>query len=191
MNTLERPRRVVVLPKWSTQAAAHAAGHLAAHGASHPAPPPVEPSATQVAPLDPVGEASAAGHAMHPAAPQPAPADSLPMHGATEPGTGQLAVPARSHRAHLVAGVLLGAALLLSLGDQCWQRWAEHQQLQATHAQLQLALDKAQQLRTSLDALAADTQRLADGGNLPAQQLVQELRRRGITIHTTAIAPGR
>ena len=47
-------------------------------------------------------------------------------------------------------------------------------------------MDNAGKLRTSLDSLAADTQRLADRGNANAALLVTELKRRGITINPQA-----
>ncbi len=65
------------------------------------------------------------------------------------------------------------------------QLWAAHQQrlnLRAAHAAQQQTVDNAGKLRQSLDALAADTQRMADGGNANAALLVTELSQRGITI---------
>ena len=47
-------------------------------------------------------------------------------------------------------------------------------------------MDNAGKLRTSLDGLAADTQRLADRGNPTAALLVTELKKRGITINPQA-----
>jgi Tfp pilus assembly protein PilN len=55
--------------------------------------------------------------------------------------------------------------------------------LQKAHAAQQQTVDNATKLRGSLDALAADTQRLADAGNPNAGLLVAELRKRGITIN--------
>jgi hypothetical protein len=54
--------------------------------------------------------------------------------------------------------------------------------LQATRQAQQQTVDNAGKLRASLDALAADTQRMADAGNPNAALLVTELRKRGITI---------
>ena len=47
-------------------------------------------------------------------------------------------------------------------------------------------VDSAAKLRASLDALASDTQRLADAGNASAALLVAELRKRGVTINAAA-----
>ena len=82
--------------------------------------------------------------------------------------------------------LLSGLALLGWLGFQAYQLVNERQGLQAAYASQQQTVDNASKLRASLDALAADTQRLADGGNPNAKLLVDELRKRGITINTSA-----
>ncbi len=66
----------------------------------------------------------------------------------------------------------------------------EHNTLAATRLAQQPTVDNAVKLRASLDALAADTQRLADSGNASAAQLVAELRKRGITINPNAQTAG-
>jgi hypothetical protein len=78
-------------------------------------------------------------------------------------------------------------ALAVWLGHQAWQLAADRQSLQAAHAAQQPTVDNAAKLRTSLDALAADTQRLADGGNPNAKLLVDELKKRGVTINPQAV----
>lgn len=82
--------------------------------------------------------------------------------------------------------LLATLALLLGLGWQCYLLLAERDGLQGAHTAQQLTVDNAGKLRGSLDALAADTQRLADAGNPNAALLVAELRRRGITINAKA-----
>jgi hypothetical protein len=83
--------------------------------------------------------------------------------------------------------VLLGSLALLGwLGFQTQQLLNERQTLQGGYASQQQTVDNAGKLRVSLDALAADTQRMADGGNPNAKLLVDELRKRGITISTAA-----
>ena len=77
-------------------------------------------------------------------------------------------------------------ALVVWLGHQAWQLVADRQSLQAAHAAQQPTVDNAAKLRTSLDALAADTQRLADAGNPNAKLLVDELKKRGVTINPQA-----
>lgn len=94
----------------------------------------------------------------------------------------------RRARSPFVPLLLLSAALLLAFGFETAQRLRERQTLQAAHASQQQTVDNAGKLRASLDALAADTQRLADAGNANAVLLVNELRKRGITINAAAQA---
>jgi len=105
-------------------------------------------------------------------------------------GTAATAQAARLRHAHgpFVPLLLLTGALLLAFGMQTVQLLRERQALQAAHAGQQQTVDNAGKLRASLDALAADTQRLADAGNPNAALLVNELRKRGITINAAAQA---
>lgn len=86
--------------------------------------------------------------------------------------------------------------LLATIGLLAWfvlQSWLlmdERAALRAARAAQQQTVDNATKLRQALDALAADTQRLADAGNPNARLLVDELRRRGITIDPNASQPG-
>ena len=80
--------------------------------------------------------------------------------------------------------LLASLALLGWSGFQSIQLFKERQALQAAYASQQQTVDNAAKLRASLDAIAADTQRLADSGNANAKLLVDELRKRGITIST-------
>lgn len=97
--------------------------------------------------------------------------------------------PRRSQHGAFVPLLLMELALLLAFGFQTAQLLRERQALQDAHAGQQQTVDNAGKLRTSLDALAADTQRLADAGNANAALLVSELRKRGITINAAAPAP--
>jgi hypothetical protein len=80
--------------------------------------------------------------------------------------------------------LLGGVALLGFLGFQVWQLSVERQALQAAFISQQQSVDSAGKLRATLDTLAADTQRLADSGNPTARTLVDELKKRGVTIST-------
>jgi hypothetical protein len=80
-------------------------------------------------------------------------------------------------------------ALLAWLGYQAWQLDQDRRQLEVARGNLQPTVETAQRLRRSLDLLAADTQRLADGGNGNAKVLVEELKKRGITINPGAATP--
>ena len=83
----------------------------------------------------------------------------------------------------LVLGLL---ALLSWLVFQTTVLWSERSVLATAHQGQQQTVDNAGKLRGQLDALAADTQRLADTGNTNAALLVAELKQRGITINPNA-----
>ena len=91
-------------------------------------------------------------------------------------------------RSPFVPMLLGGMALLGWLGFQTYGLFTERESLAAAHTAQQQTVDNAGKLRTSLDALAADTQRIADAGNPSARLLVDELRKRGITINAPAAA---
>jgi len=82
--------------------------------------------------------------------------------------------------------LLMALTLVGAFGLQAVQRFTERQALQAAYAGQQQTVDNAGKVRASLDALAADTQRLADAGNANAALLVAELSKRGITINAAA-----
>ena len=94
-------------------------------------------------------------------------------------------------RSAFVPLLLGGLAVLGWLGFQAQQLYAERQALQAAYASQQQTVDNSAKLRASLDTLAADTQRLADAGNPNARALVDELKKRGVTINpaSTPAAP--
>ena len=98
------------------------------------------------------------------------------------------AAPAAPRSAFLPL-LLAGLALLGWLVFQLQQQVAERQLLQATYASQQQTVDSSGKLRASLDALAADTQRLADSGNPNARALVDELKIRGVTINSANTPP--
>lgn len=132
-----------------------------------PAPPP-EPGTR--------GADLAAGAERSAAAPQAERSRGSRQH------PGRLSSPEVTH-SPFVPLLLSGLALLGWLGYQTQQLVKEREGLRAAHASLQLTVDNAGKLRASLDALAADTQRLANAGNANAKLLVDELRKRGITIN--------
>ena len=120
-------------------------------------------------------------------APEPAkaPASFAPdTHFAAlpEPASAPQAAAARTRTAF--APLLLGLlAVTAWMAHHAWLLNQDRQQLQAAQATLQPTVEKSAGLRQSLDRLAADTQRLADAGNGNARVLVDELRKRGITIN--------
>ena len=98
-------------------------------------------------------------------------------------------MPGESDLSSPFVPVLLSALALLGwLGFQTWQFYGERQALQTVYASQQQTVENSSKLRASLDALAADTQRMADSGNSNAKLLVDELKKRGITINTTPAA---
>ena len=92
-------------------------------------------------------------------------------------------------RGPFVPMLLGGVALLGMLAFQSAQLLMDREALQATHASQQQTVDNAGKLRTSLDTLAADTQRMADAGNANARVLVEELKKRGVTINAAQATP--
>jgi hypothetical protein len=84
--------------------------------------------------------------------------------------------------------LLLAAALVTWFGFQTYQLTSERQQLTALRAGQDAQVEAAGKLRASLDAVAAETARMAAGGNVNARMLVEELRKRGITINPTTPA---
>lgn len=73
---------------------------------------------------------------------------------------------------------------------QSYQLVQEQAALKTLHANQETLMQNAVKLRAQLDAIAGDTQRLANAGNANAQAIVNELRRRGITINPEAKPPG-
>jgi len=78
---------------------------------------------------------------------------------------------------------LMLLALIVWLGFQTVQLWSERSSLRAASASQAVQIEQSQKLRTALDAFAADTARLAAAGNANAQLLVDELKKRGVTIN--------
>ena len=117
---------------------------------------------------------------------QPVPADR--DHSSAGVTAHTMPAPHRSYSPFVP--VLLGALALLGwLCFQTYQLLNERQALQAAYVTQQQTVDNSAKLRASLDALAADTQRMADSGNPNARLLVDELRKRGITINPAASTP--
>ncbi|MCB1933979.1 MAG: hypothetical protein KDI45_16130, partial [Candidatus Accumulibacter sp.] len=82
--------------------------------------------------------------------------------------------------------LLVVLAVFLWSGFQCYQLVGERQSLLTAHASQQRALDESARVRGSLDALARETAVLADRGNASARLIVDELRKRGVTINPNA-----
>ena len=98
--------------------------------------------------------------------------------------TAPAATPAPGHSAFVPVLISL-LALSAWAGAQLIELSSQRTNLQTAHASQQQTVDNAAKLRASLDALASDTQRLANAGNASAALLVDELRKRGVTINLT------
>ena len=110
---------------------------------------------------------------------------AMPTAAATSAAANKHAAPPHSA---FVPLLLAGLAVLVVLGWQTYLLASEREALNSAHAAQQQTVDNAGKLRASLDALAADTQRLAERGNANAALLVTELKKRGITINPQAAA---
>lgn len=78
--------------------------------------------------------------------------------------------------------------LILLLATVSWSSFqllqlaAEAQTLEITKGSQDASLQQAQRVRQALDTLATETRKLAEGGNANAKLILEELRKRGITI---------
>lgn len=112
-----------------------------------------------------------------------------------------VAILSRSEpRRGVVAGSHAGPSLFwpVAVATTAFLAWTSFQTVQlvteagalsANHAQQEALVQNATKLRQSLDAIAAQTQRLADQGNPNARGLVDELRKRGVTINAVGTTP--
>ena len=80
---------------------------------------------------------------------------------------------------------LLAVAILLWVGFQTSQLIRERQGLRTLKDGQEAQVQTSQKVRASLDAVATGTLKLADQGNPNARLIVDELRKRGITINPT------
>jgi hypothetical protein len=98
--------------------------------------------------------------------------------------------PSADTRSAFVPLLLMSLAVLCWLSFQSLQLVREREQLTTLRASQEAPLEAATKLRASLDAVAVATSRFADAGNPSARLIVDELRKRGITINQPAAAPG-
>jgi hypothetical protein len=82
--------------------------------------------------------------------------------------------------------LLLLIGLLVWSGAQMSQLFSERSTLRTMLSNQATPFAASQKLRVQLDAIASGTQRLADQGNQNARLVVEELRKRGITINPAA-----
>jgi len=92
------------------------------------------------------------------------------------------APPAHRRYGAFLPALLVSLAVVASLGFQCFQLVREQQRLESAMSSLETQQQTAVKLRASLDAVATATARLAADGNANARIVVEELRKRGVTI---------
>lgn len=80
--------------------------------------------------------------------------------------------------------MLMATALVGWFGLQTYELAGDRKQLTTIMTTQETQVAAAMKIRTALDSLAADTQRLANAGNINARVIVEELRKRGVTINT-------
>jgi hypothetical protein len=83
----------------------------------------------------------------------------------------------------LLSGAIVGWFLF-----QTYELVGDRRQLTAIRATQETQVAAALKIRSGLDSLAASTQRLANAGNANAKVIVDELRKRGVTINPDAAA---
>jgi hypothetical protein len=110
--------------------------------------------------------------------------DSDPMAAGLPLGTGPADGPAPAAPRHepWLAVAILALSLLGYFGYQTFNLARERQSLRAALASQEPALQRAQRVRTHVDAVARGIQDLARHGNANAASIVEQLARRGITI---------
>ncbi len=86
--------------------------------------------------------------------------------------------------------LVLGLVLLGWFGFQSFELRAERDAMRSAIGNQDKPVADSKKLRESLDAIARGTAQLADGGNPNARLLVDELKRRGITISPNQPAAG-
>ena len=94
-----------------------------------------------------------------------------------------------STRSPLAVPLLLTVvALFLMLAFQAWQLMRTREALTQVREAQEGSLVETIKFRDRINALAADTQRLADGGNAAAREVVEALRQQGINYKATPAA---
>jgi hypothetical protein len=127
---------------------------------------------------------------MHPAeSPRPIP---RPPEALAPPGVAPIQHESRRVSRHDAQAHGPSAFAPLMVFFFAWLAWAvfqavqlheENKTLQSLKANQQQQVQQAQRVRQTLDRLALETQKLADAGNANAKLVIEELRKRGITVN--------
>ena len=86
-------------------------------------------------------------------------------------------------RSYFIPLLLIAIALVIWTGFQTIQLFKERKYLSTVIAEQTQTVDQSQKLRAQLDSIAKTTLQLANQGNPNAKLIVEELRKRGITIN--------
>ena len=116
-----------------------------------------------------------------PLPPQP-PAAAIPA----APSHASAAAPAVALQSPFVPWLLLALTVAGWFVFQTVHLWRERETLATARAAQDKPVEEARKIRTALDQLARGTAVLADKGNPNAKLIVDELRRRGITINPSS-----
>lgn len=109
------------------------------------------------------------------------PASHANEHRRTDP-----AAALRARPNVFVPALLIALAVVVWFAFQTVHLVREWRQLRVAQSALQLQEQNAVKLRASLDAVATSTAKLAADGNGNARLVVDELRKRGVTINPPA-----
>jgi hypothetical protein len=86
-------------------------------------------------------------------------------------------------RSYFIPLFLIAIALVIWTGFQTTQLWKERKYLKTVLDNQNPTVEQAQKLRAQLDSVAKGTLQLANQGNSNAKIIVEELRKKGITIN--------
>ena len=92
--------------------------------------------------------------------------------------------PERGERSVFVPLVILALAVAGWAAFQMTQLLRERESLDAARTNQERPMENSKKLRDQLDGIARETQLLANKGNAGAKLIVDELKKRGITIST-------
>ena len=110
---------------------------------------------------------------------------SEPFDASPRADTADDRIAAPSTMSAFLPVLILGLALFAWFAFQASQLHAERDAMRDVVSGQEKSVQESKKLRDSLDAIARGTAQLADGGNANARLIVDELKKRGITISPT------
>ena len=97
-------------------------------------------------------------------------------------------MPGRPERSAFIPLMILALAVAGWAGFQMTQLLRERDALEVARANMDRPMENSKKLRDQLDGIARETPVLANKGNAGAKLIVDELKKRGITITTEPLA---